>query len=177
MVDLYYSGELEHGPSEFAYNPVIDTFAKRGDIEGANYVLGMMNDDFDSGNMNAKPNFITYKIMIKAWIKSDKKDATQEALNYLKKMINLHSKGEFEQRPDAFIYTSIINIHARRGDIEGANDVLKMMKNDFKSGNIHAKPSTYTYNILINGWSKSGHDDAPSHAKNLLRKIGALHSR
>ena len=55
-------------------------------------------------------------------------------------------------RPDTITYSSVLDAHARKGDVEGANEVWEMMKDDFHSGNKKAKPNVRTYNILIHAY-------------------------
>ena len=80
-------------------------------------------------------------------------------------------------------HISILNAHARRGDVKGATKVLVMMKMDYDLGNIHAKPDVQTYTILINAWSKWGDQNAPIESERILKEmnncyeIGALQKR
>ena len=59
-------------------------------------------------------------------------------------------------RPNTITYATVMDAHARRGDIDGANEVWEMMKDDyFNSGNTNAKPNLTTYNILIDAHAKA----------------------
>ena len=124
--------------------------------------------------MNRQNIFVT---VINAWSKSGKDDAPHEAKNLLDTIINLHSKGDLEEAPSAISYNSVMNAYAHNGDIHAAIEIMKMMEDDFKSGNSAAKPTMWAYSILIHAWAKSGRDDAPHEAKNLLDKIINLHSK
>ncbi|OEU10328.1 TPR-like protein [Fragilariopsis cylindrus CCMP1102] len=171
------SGYLNEGPDVITYNSVINAYAIRGDVDGATDVLEMMEADFESGNKDAKPDIRTYNSLIHAWSKSGKVHAPHEAKNILDRVIDLHSKGDLEESPDAISYNSVMGAHAAQGDVEGASDILKMMEDDFNSGNSAAKPNMRAYSNVIHAWAKSGRDDAPHEAKNQLDKIINLHSK
>eukprot|EP00751_Fragilariopsis_kerguelensis_P048793 CAMPEP_0171038544 /NCGR_PEP_ID=MMETSP0736-20130129/43260_1 /TAXON_ID=186038 /ORGANISM="Fragilariopsis kerguelensis, Strain L26-C5" /LENGTH=46 /DNA_ID= /DNA_START= /DNA_END= /DNA_ORIENTATION= len=42
MIDWHSKGELKQGPTIIAYNSVMDAYANKGDVEGANGILEMM---------------------------------------------------------------------------------------------------------------------------------------
>jgi len=176
LSNMFVSGTIEEGPNVITYSSVIDTYARHGDIEGACNILGEMEKDFQAGNKNAKPNTRTYNTLINGWSKSSDEDTPHQARNLLNKMIRLHSNGDLDEAPDTITYCSVMDTHARHGDIEGACNILEMMENDFNSGNNDARPDMRTYNTLINAWSKSSDVDAPQQARNILNNMISLHS-
>merc|ERR1711971_1057344 len=117
------------------------------------------------------PYVRAYSILINAWSKSRMADAPIEAKKVLVKLSNMYSNGFIEEGPNTITYTSVINTYAAHGDVEGASDMLGMMEKDFEAGNNDARPNIRTYSTIINAWSKSGHDNAPHEAKNMLNKI------
>jgi pentatricopeptide repeat protein len=177
LIDMHFNGYIEEGPDVVAYTSVIDTYASRGDPQGASDILKMMEDDFEAGNKDAKPNTHTYNTLIHAWSKSGKDDSPAQARSILQKLISNNSSGYLNEGPDVITYSSVINAYAIRGDIDGATDVLEMMEADFESGNTDAKPNIRTYGILIHAWSKSGQVHAPHEAKNILDRVIDLHSK
>jgi len=177
MIDLFKKGDLEEGPNTIIYSSVMSTYAAHGDIKGTTATLDIMEADFNSGNIDAKPDMRTYSTLINVISKSGNKDAPRQATNILKKMIELHSQGDLDEGPDAITYTSVMDTYAVVGDIEGATNILKIMKDDFHSGNKNARPNERTYNVLINAISKSRTNDAPRHAKLVLKKMIDLHSK
>ena len=78
-------------------------------------------------------------------------------------------------RPNTITYSSVLDAHARQGDVNGANKVFKMMEEDYKSGNKKAKPNVQTRSILIDAWSKSENQGAPIEAESLLKEMIDLH--
>ncbi|OEU11916.1 hypothetical protein FRACYDRAFT_137581, partial [Fragilariopsis cylindrus CCMP1102] len=113
----------------------------------------------------------------------------EKALDILQHMKRVYDEGSGGSniRPNAVTYATVINAFARKGDIvgskkgdaEGATDILKMMEDDCSNSvkKKHLKPNVRTYSTLINAWSKSGRDDAPQEAKKLLDKVIDLHSK
>jgi pentatricopeptide repeat protein len=93
--------------------------------------------------------------------------------------------------PDTVTYTTIMNIYAKLGNPDGANEILQQMKQDynFGKGNKDAKPNIRTYNTLLNAWSskkkkKNDNNDndnnssnSPKEAEIVLKEIIELHSK
>jgi pentatricopeptide repeat protein len=119
----------------------------------------------------------TYSTLINAISKSGNVNASKQATDLLKKMINLFINGDLDEAPNAITYSSVMDAYAVDGDIDGAMNILNMMKDDYNSGNKTAKPNLRTYNILINAISKSDTDDAPQQAEILLTTMIYLYSK
>ena len=54
---------------------------------------------------------------------------------------DVHNDGNENVRPNTITYSSVLDAHARQGDVDGAYEVFKMMKDDYQSGNKNAKPN------------------------------------
>jgi len=88
--------------------------------------------------------------------------------------------GNKDATPNTITYNSVLDAHARRGDIEGAKFVWEMMKEDFNAGNTNgAVPNIRTYNILIGAYAKSSNDrsNSPNEAELLLKEMLHLYSK
>jgi pentatricopeptide repeat protein len=195
VIDLHSRGKIDEGPNTIIYSSVIDTYAAHGDVIGATKILKMMEDDYfnsssssssssnknknnnNKNNNDAKPDMRTYSTLINAISKSGNVNASKQATDLLKKMINLFINGDLDEAPNAITYSSVMDAYAVDGDIDGAMNILNMMKDDYNSGNKTAKPNLRTYNILINAISKSDTDDAPQQAEILLTTMIYLYSK
>jgi pentatricopeptide repeat protein len=163
---MFINGISEEGPNTITYTSVMDTYAASGDIQGACDILDLMEDDFKSGNNDAKPNMISYSTLINAISKSGKENAPRQAMNILKKVIDLHSKGYLDEGPDTITYTSVMDAYAAEGDGEGANDIFMMMELDKNT-----KPNARAYGSLINAWSRSDSDNAHDKVESILKEM------
>ena len=98
--------------------------------------------------------------------------------------------GNKDATPNTITYNSVLDAHARRGDIEGAKFVWEMMKEDFNAGNTNgAVPNIRTYNILIGAYAKSSakssnnnnndhrSNNSPNEAELLLTEMLHLYSK
>jgi pentatricopeptide repeat protein len=122
--------------------------------------------------------------VINTWSKSRQKDAPQQALSILNKMIAIYKKDSNNNnqsssiRPNVFAYTGVINAFARKGDYNGAMGVFKMQLNDYKNeNNQRAKPNVITFSAMIDACSKSDREDIPEIAEKLVATIDTWYAR
>eukprot|EP00529_Nitzschia_sp_RCC80_P004656 CAMPEP_0113480984 /NCGR_PEP_ID=MMETSP0014_2-20120614/22166_1 /TAXON_ID=2857 /ORGANISM="Nitzschia sp." /LENGTH=965 /DNA_ID=CAMNT_0000374449 /DNA_START=462 /DNA_END=3356 /DNA_ORIENTATION=+ /assembly_acc=CAM_ASM_000159 len=159
--DLHAAGEID-APNVITFNTALDAHAKQGDVDGTLKVFEMMQGE-------VKPELRSYSILIDAWAKSGRSEAPVEAMKLLMTIKDLHAAGMIDA-PDIITFTTVMDAHAKHGDVGGALKVLEMM-----SGG-EVKPDLQTYSILIDAWAKSGRSEAPVEAMKLLMTIKDLHT-
>ena len=176
IIDLHSKGNLDEGPNAISYGSVMQAYANCGNVEGTRDIFKLMEEDYMAGNIGAKPNYISYSILIHAISKSRQQDAADQAKGILMKVIDLHSNGDTEERPCTILYNTVLNAYASRGDYHGARTLFNAMEGDFKSGRSHAKPDFRTYSTLIKACLNCKGHRLTAEAKLLLKKVKELHS-
>jgi pentatricopeptide repeat protein len=150
-------------PSTYTYNTLINMYAQQGNVEKSLSLLQQMQSAFESGtNQECGPNLCTYNIVLNALDKSNRSDAGEQA----EAVFNTISS------PDTVAYTTLLNISARKGDIEKALDLLSKMHLDFDSGeNKHCRPNFFTYNTILVALQNSNRPDAIEKAETIFKAV------
>ena len=181
MKNDFRSGNKNAKPNRVSYSTMIDAWSKcssnsklNAPIEAEAVLLEMINL-YSKGDIEEGPGTVLYTSLINCWSKSSRPDAPKRSLQILKTMIS-NAKNNKDVRPDTTTYNSIIDAHARQGDVEGAIEVFTMMTKDDDDDNDNnainsVKPDLFTYNILIDGWYKSGNDNAPDQVEKILQEM------
>jgi len=105
-------------------------------------------------NDNAKPNVLTYTIVMDAFAKSGEKDSGSKAEALLR-----HMEGENIKR-NLFCYNLVINAYTRQGRRGGAVDnaerILHELENIYdETADPTMKPDVVTYTSVITAWANS----------------------
>ena len=181
MKNDFRSGNKNAKPNRVSYSTMIDAWSKcpnnsklNAPIEAEAVLLEMINL-YSKGDIEEGPGTVLYTSLINCWSKSSRSDAPKRSLQILKTMIS-NAKNNKDVRPDTMTYNSIMDAHARQGDVDGAIEVFAMMTkgddNDSDKSAINSvKPDLFTYNILIDGWYKSGNDNAPDQVEKILQEM------
>ena len=151
-------------PDTITYNSVMNTYGKKGDIEGTLSIFNMMRGDFSSGNTQAKPDVRSYNILIDAYAKSAEHNTTPEAPHQaetvLINMIQLHRRGQLEDGPDLFSYSGVINCWSKSQQKEApdrAMAILTMVTEKYqlqKDENSRLRPNTIVYNSVMDAYAR-----------------------
>eukprot|EP00536_Pseudo-nitzschia_multiseries_P015858 jgi/Psemu1/43982/gm1.43982_g len=184
--DFKEQGNTMAKPDAYTFSTMINACSRsnrKGVSETAGKLLTTMNEWYARGDLEQGPSIVVYNAVINCFSKSNTPDAPDRARTILETMISRYnnestknSDDENVVRPNAITYNSVLNAHARQGDVKGATEIFGMMKNDFESGNAAAKLQVQTYNILIDAWSKSNKVNAPQEAESLLEEIVRMQS-
>ena len=201
------------------YNTLIDAWSKSGhknapeeaglllmemiDVSNQNKKGGSTHHHHNNNNniivacpvLGCRPDTITYTGVINCWSKSHRPEAPSRALDILQIMIS-KSKEENDGssstvQPNTITYNSVMDAHAKQGDVEGALQVFSLMKKEGSAASATScTPDVTTYTILIDAYSKKAnknwnknnknhHDDdivnAPLEAEALLMEMIELY--
>jgi pentatricopeptide repeat protein len=150
-------------PNTITYTTLINIYAQRGRVEQAFDLFNKMQSEFDSGkNKDCRPGIYTYAGILNALQKSNRSDAAEKAEQIFHAIPS----------PNTVLYTTLINIYARKGDVEKAISLLETMKSDFESGkNLNCCPAMHTYAILMIALQTSHRSDAVERALQMIRAI------
>lgn len=120
------------------------------------------------GNSDARPNMLTYTIVMDAYAKSGEMDAGQKAEAFMHEM---------DLDPNLFCYNMVINAYTCQGRREGAVDnaerILHEIENIYeKTQDESMKPDVITYTSLVTAWANSnrkGH--GANRAEDILNRM------
>jgi hypothetical protein len=112
----------------------------------------MFEKAYRQGNLNARPNAVSWNIYINALAKLNGPDAIDRAMEVIEKMKRIGEEPGFEDcRPDCVTYTSLIDVLANRKSdqqdaAEKAIDLLEEIEGSYcETGDEHLKPNIRTY--------------------------------
>ena len=107
---------------------------------------------YEAGNPLAKPDTISYNVVINAWAKSGGNTAAMEAEKLLARMHKLHAQGDGDVKPNVVTYGAVIDAYAKsgaKGAAAKADKLLAKMIHLHQSDpicNANLKPNTYVFN-------------------------------
>jgi hypothetical protein len=134
---------------------------------------------FDAGNLDVKPNTVTFNSVIFAWAKSGDPSAGKRAEAILHQMQKM-SKAKNQNRsisPNVVTYTSIISAWSNSKNQLGAERAsanLDHMKKLAAAGDVKCQPNKFTYKAVIRAWFQSGHPETASTVKWLKEEMSIL---
>jgi Pentatricopeptide repeat domain len=106
----------------------------------------------EAGNYFAKPDTITYNVVINAWAKSGDQGAALETERLLTRMHQLHQAGDKDIKPNVVTYGAVIDSYAKSGEkgaAAKADTLLAEMIQLYQSdpvANSDLQPNTYVFN-------------------------------
>ena len=89
---------------------------KKGSATQAEKILADMEQRYDEGERDIKPDTITYSAVINSLAKSNELDGPERAEAVLRNMLNRFIRGEGDVKPDTISFTSVIDAWANSGD-------------------------------------------------------------
>jgi len=156
-------------PSDRSYSKVIDAWAGASDPSRAMAVLKRMEEQYVSGNIDAKPNTLCYTSVLDGLAKSGggRKHA-EEAEKIIRHMLSMYKRGMKELKPDRIQFGPVIDAWAKSGvsdASERARGVLNLMLEE------GIEPDVVTYNIVINAFASGSNDQSVLEAEKILRNL------
>ena len=123
---------------------------------------------------NARPDSMSYNMMIGALCKIPTKELEEKAVGHLRNMLKSYRDGYKKARPDSFSFNCIISMLARSESGEATNVIyrtLMAMENQRKRGNESIVLDTITYNTVLGKLAKSGSKEDTKKAMTLLENM------
>lgn len=158
-------------PDKISLSALIRAIKQEGKPGFASEIDRIVRDEMErSDHTSMLPDENTYAIVLDAYCQSDDRRALSWAnnlFNRLKSLPNCHIQ------PDAVMYTLLMKIHSKYGDVEGSDEVLSTMIRDFEGGNLRCRPSEIEFVSAMISWERSGRGDAPDGALRLFQQMMA----
>jgi PPR repeat. len=159
LLDRMHGLHQSHGgamPDTVVYNSIMNLYAIQGDkdsIKRIQSILRFMEESLAQGNLNLKPNIISYNTLLKAFAYA-RDDFTQDAKTLLDRLSATNDDSNLKcVSPDAISYTTVISCYAR-SDVQWkakiAQQILNEMVDSYRSGKSRNKPTVFTFNAVLN---------------------------
>jgi pentatricopeptide repeat protein len=100
------ASDPEVRPDLVSYTTVLDSYAKRGDVENATELFNTMYQRSMSGEPHLRPNLASLTTLIDAWGRSDRPDRVVHAEAAFERIQELHRCGFSPAGPDIVAYNS-----------------------------------------------------------------------
>ena len=149
-------------PNRITYTAVMSSLAKAGKPEKAERILNSMMMAYQSGNLDLKPDTVSFSSVMDGWARLshvDKPYAADRALALLERMKALEKEG---MGPNARTYTSVLSAVAKSGTWEACEDarkILQSMEEEYRDGNESLKPTAIHYNTVLHAYARSPRAD------------------
>lgn len=166
------------------FNTVLHAWAvseKRGSATRAQRLFDHMKKLYQAGNYDVKPDVFSYASVISALAKTGDNHITknievdssfvERALNLFDEMERLFVAGDEDLRPNAVVFSAVINALARsqrKDSARQAHDLLLKMKNQYCK---NEKDDMICYSSLIGAYSRSEEKYAAEFAVELLNHM------
>ena len=155
-------GDETMRPTARTYSKLIDRYAKNNMADMAERTLSRMEEQYRKGNKAALPRTIHYTSVLDALARVMKSNPASDlkADRILKSMLNLYDTGSRHLRPDAVLFTTVLNCYAKSKHKESADRSLALLDLARK---YNVELDIVAYNVVLGTLSKSGekhHDQA-----------------
>ena len=180
LEDLHDEGWPNLQPNVVAYNILLKAMARSGQVDRATEILHYMIES--DSNQHLYPDQTSFATLLSAYVKSNDKDIMVKAEMLLDVMETLHesnvpSSAERNDtlstignvKPNTFVYTSLINGWARRGNADRAEKVFhRLISRYLESKDPDLRPDVVAFNNVLLAWVRSRN---PERADGFLRSM------
>ena len=147
MEDLYKNGDTTVGQNVVCFTTVIGAWCRAGRVDRAEALLTKMEDLFEiTGEIDLRPNSISYVTMIDGFVRHDAPNAAQKAQDTVNRMMKLYAKDVGFIRPSKIVFNTLINAYSKSSDpgaAQAAEQILQWMENQYReAGDEYLKPGT-----------------------------------
>jgi pentatricopeptide repeat protein len=158
------------------YNTLVKVYAENGKEKEAEAILNHMKSSYLRGDKEKQPNSVTWNSVIKAYIKSDDKNATYNATRILQEMA-VFAQDNPETQPDTVTISIMLQALSRKsknGDRRAKDQavlILNRMLSSFERGMKNMKPDKIIFSKVIDCVAKAGAPDSGKEAMELLERM------
>lgn len=156
MYKEYLSGNYHVKPNTQMITQAMDCWAKSGNRNAGqkaenllNWMVQIIENEFDECLI---PNAMTFNAVINAWAKSRVFGKAQRARQCLDRMLGMYNDGYGDAKPNAFVYTAVLNACAYTvGDEEERITALQIAQTTYKElcESDFGKPTHVTYGAYL----------------------------
>lgn len=165
----FAQGDETMRPIARTYSKLIDLYAKNNMAEMAERTLARMEEQYRKGNKAALPRTIHYTSVLDALARVMKSNPASDlkADRILQSMLNLYDTGSRHLRPDAVLFTTALNCHAKSKQKDSADRSLALLELARK---YNVELDIVAYNVVLKTLSISG-EEYYDQAREILQGI------
>jgi len=163
-------------PNRKSYHAVLLAHAKSGQPSKAQEILNKMQELWEEGENEMKPDVRTFTTVMNAWGRSNDPDAASNAHGILERMNKKYDATKDRTiKPNKFSYTAVLDAYAfstgRKDAAEKAEGLLKEMKEKAVQ-DADLQPDVRSYNAVLNAYSRSaGNAELGDNADRILKEM------
>lgn len=153
-------------PNTRSFNIVLSAWAKRGEAERAESILMQMHGYHVSGELETKPDVVTYNTVLDAWATKlvtsgpSTRQRQRGVINLacdrssaiLRHMEDLYNAGDDGVKPNARTWNTVLNVCAKAGMIDEAEKILVRFS---ETATADDAPTVRTWNTLLSACIKT----------------------
>ena len=155
-------------PDLISYNCILDSWRQDdepGAAERAESILQTLQQNYDDGLSDIKPNGRSYSSVASAYIKTGRSDSIAQA----ERLLSLAEERGLAH--DSYLYNAVLDAWAMSNNNDSAEKAEAILNEMEQVGNVN----TVSYNTVIKAWRRSNHLDAAARAEALLIRMERLH--
>ena len=144
----------------------------------------------ETGDELMKPNFFSFLIVLKQWIKASaltsiprskettpSHKASRKAHQMIRWMEQLAKTGEnAEAKPNVLLYTLVMDSYAKSGERDAGSKAEALIREMQNNEDNYIQPNLFCYNMVINAYSNQGQrEGAVDNAERILHELENIH--
>ena len=136
-------------------------------------VLAVMEQSYEDGNEDAKPDRVTINTITAAYAKNSQKGSIETSMELRDVM-----EKKYRIISDSISQNIVVDSWCKSGRSDSPErviDLLNSMEKDFKNGNLGHKPDGYTYSSVIGCFIRFQRKEAPQKAEEILDRMNELY--
>ena len=123
-------------------------------------IYDQMKNHWRDGDEFARPDILTFNVLLHGLGKSNPNDLDAEASFILREM------KEQGIVPNRYVYNTLMSGLAMKNQPDEIEKMFQEMSKDFHDGNVDARPGAHTFAIRLQAWSQAGDPQMTSRALN-----------
>jgi pentatricopeptide repeat protein len=130
----------------------------------------------DIGKIGIQPDTVTLNTILSCWARSawQPSNTAEKAQTMLQEMKSLFDSGELDVQPDVYSYTTAMNVFAKAGHPESAEELLNTMHQKYLGGDKRMMPTSLMHVSILEAWGRSLHPDRIEKAEYALSRMEEL---
>eukprot|EP00977_Amphora_coffeiformis_P013408 scaffold3505_cov170-Amphora_coffeaeformis.AAC.5 len=173
---------MEHTPDivdRTAFNIVVDSWAGSPNKQNIEAIRDLIEYMKQRGDL-LQPDTYTYNALLKAYSKSNRRDALKVSRQVLKAMWNAYDAGSEIEKPNHVSYSTILFNYSRLASPDELRDAeslfAELWKEYYRGNDPDLLPSESAYVSIITTWIRSKRKEAPARAAYYFDHMRAKHA-
>lgn len=158
-------------PNRISYSSLIRALQQDGTPTYVSDIERIVLDEMErSPHHSVQPDERIYAMLLDAYYHSNDNRALAWANSLFDR---LKWRRNDSVQPDSVMYTLLMKINCKHGNVDGSDKALRTMIRDFERGNAGCRPNEIEFVTAMTSWDRSGRSDAPDGALRLFHEMMA----